>query len=106
VSAAHWINRAAGRRGRVFPDRYHAHVLKTPRETHRALRYVLSNWRKHGEDVNDRSAIDWYSTGFAFWGVPAPSGYEPLPISPPGSWLLRDGWQRAGAIGPYDAPRA
>jgi len=65
VSAAHWINRAAGRRGRVFPDRYHVHVLKTPRETRNGLQYVLCNWRKHGEDVHDRGAIDWFSTGFA-----------------------------------------
>jgi len=106
VSAAHWINRAAARRGRVFPDRYHAHVLKTPREARNALQYVLCNWRKHGEDKNNRFAVDWYSTGFAFaeWAQRAPSEYEPLATSEPASWLLRVGWRRAGTVSPRAKP--
>ncbi|HEY4244940.1 MAG TPA: transposase [Kofleriaceae bacterium] len=105
VSAAHWINRAAKRSGRVFPDRYHAHVIKTPREARSAIRYVLSNWRKHGEAAHCRWAIDPFSTGYAFWAEERPPrDYEPLPIAAPGCWLLRIGWQRAGAISPYDVP--
>jgi len=106
VSAAHWINRAAGRRGRVFPDRYHAHVLKTPREARNALRYVLCNWRKHGEDANACCSIDFYSTGYAFWNERPPNEYDPLPISQAESWLLREGWRRAGPIGPREVPGA
>ncbi|HEY4241675.1 MAG TPA: transposase [Kofleriaceae bacterium] len=105
VSAAHWINRAAQRTGRVFSDRYHARVIKTPREARNAIRYVLSNWRKHGEDAHLRWAIDPFSTGYAFWTEQRqPRDYEPLPTEEPGSWLLRTGWQRAGAISPYDVP--
>jgi len=106
VSAAHWINRAAGRRGRVFPDRYHVHVLKTPRETRNGLQYVLCNWRKHGEDVHDRGAVDWFSTGFAFaeWGERAPREYEPLATAVAESWLLREGWRRAGTVSPRAKP--
>ncbi|HEY4244364.1 MAG TPA: transposase [Kofleriaceae bacterium] len=104
VSAAHWINRAEKRSGRVFADRYHAHVLKTPSETRNAIRYVLSNWRKHGEDQHCTWAVDPFSSGYAFFDERAPSGYEPMATSPPRSWLLREGWQRAGAITPMERP--
>ncbi|HEY4244322.1 MAG TPA: transposase [Kofleriaceae bacterium] len=106
VSAAHWINRAAERSGRVFADRYHARVIKTPREARSAIRYVLSNWRKHGEDVQLRCAVDPFSTGYAFWNERVPIGYEPLPVSGAESWLLRAGWRKAGEISPYEAPRS
>jgi REP element-mobilizing transposase RayT len=42
-SLGHTINRRRGRRGRVFPDRYHAHELTSPTEVRRALVYVLTN---------------------------------------------------------------
>jgi REP element-mobilizing transposase RayT len=41
------VNRARGRKGRVFGDRYHARQLRTPLEVRRALLYVLRNDRKH-----------------------------------------------------------
>src|SRR3954463_9822436 len=41
------LNALSGRRGGVFADRYHAHALKTPRETKNAVRYVLANYRHH-----------------------------------------------------------
>src|SRR5690606_27799678 len=37
------------RRGTVFPDRYHAVIIKNPRQARGALSYVLNNWRRHGE---------------------------------------------------------
>src|SRR5204862_4207404 len=52
IRLARAINRAAGRSGKVFADRYHAHVLRTPTEAANALRYVLQNFRHHlREDV-------------------------------------------------------
>jgi REP element-mobilizing transposase RayT len=42
------INRCRGEKGKVFADRYHVHVLRTPREVRHALSYVLCNFRKHG----------------------------------------------------------
>ncbi|HEY4244270.1 MAG TPA: transposase [Kofleriaceae bacterium] len=104
VSAAHWINVAAQRKGRVFPQRYHARVIKTPREARNAIKYVLSNWRKHGEDRNHRFAIDPFSTGYTFWPETPPRDYESLPTAPPESWLLRTGWRRAGEISPHERP--
>src|SRR5256885_5499491 len=41
------LNRLQNRRGGVFVDRYHAHHLKTRRETAHALRYLQQNYRRH-----------------------------------------------------------
>jgi hypothetical protein len=53
VSCARRLNAAVGRKGTVFPDRYHATELTTPRRVRAALQYVMGNWRKHGEDRGD-----------------------------------------------------
>src|SRR6266850_1823997 len=42
----------AGRVGKVFADRFHAHVMKTLGEIVNAVRYVVENFRHHlREDV-------------------------------------------------------
>jgi len=51
------------RRGKVFADRYHDHILRSPREVRNALRYVLANARKHaaeGREVAVPQAIDTF----------------------------------------------
>jgi REP element-mobilizing transposase RayT len=48
VRIARALNRLWHRVGSVFSDRYHAHVLKTPREVRYALNYVLHNAARHG----------------------------------------------------------
>src|SRR5262249_4107035 len=57
ISAAKHLNAAISkgkpgprRRGAVFPDRYHAEIITSPRQARHALSYVLSNFRKHEED--------------------------------------------------------
>jgi REP element-mobilizing transposase RayT len=55
ISAARHINTALGdsvrrRRGKVFADRYHVEVIRSPTRARHAIAYVLGNWRKHGED--------------------------------------------------------
>src|SRR5689334_6601337 len=66
VSAAQHLNTARGRRGTVFPARYHAVQLTTPKQVRAALAYVLNNWRRHHEDregERQRAAnVDPYST--------------------------------------------
>ena len=47
IRAARAINRALGRSGKVFADRYHAHALKTPTEVANAIAYVLGNSQVH-----------------------------------------------------------
>jgi REP element-mobilizing transposase RayT len=80
------LNRLMGRlRGRVFADRYHSRILKTPTEVRNVLRYQLHNRAKH-TGVRSR-AIDSRTS----WGMADP------PTIAPGTWLLREGWRRARA---------
>src|SRR5262245_64008238 len=41
------VNRIFALRGPVLADRYHLHVLRTPREVRNAIAYVLLNARRH-----------------------------------------------------------
>ena len=47
IRFARGINKALDRSGKVFVDRYHAQQLRTPTQVRNAIRYVLSNARKH-----------------------------------------------------------
>jgi REP element-mobilizing transposase RayT len=50
IRVARAVNRRLGRTGKLFGDRFHARALKTPREAHWAIRYVLLNARKHARE--------------------------------------------------------
>ena len=86
VRMARALNRVMRRRGPVFADRYHAHLLSTPREARNACDYVLSNWRVHAERE----------------GRPVPRGADPYSSAAsdtagtrrPEFWLLRIGMWR------------
>ena len=119
IAAAKHINAAIGhgvqsRRGKVFADRYHVEVITTPTRAHRALGYVLCNWRHHGEDKEGLPStwlVDPFSTGILFpdwkelgdqpWMWAMRDTYDPLVVRRPQSWLLREGWKRGG--GPISA---
>lgn len=121
ISAAKLMNAALGwevrRRGKVFADRYHAEVIRTPRQARHALAYVLNNWRKHREDRGE-SARNWlvdpFSSGCSFtgwkqlehrdfmWKVPAT--YDPMIVWLPKTWLLQSGWRRYGLIDCREVP--
>src|SRR5258708_37346635 len=75
IRIAKRLNTVMQRRGRVFADRYHAHLLRTPTEVRNALRYVIDNHRKHYGSITD---CDPYS-----------SAAENAPISAAETWLLR-----------------
>ena len=47
VRLARRLNRVFERRGRLLSDRFHAHVLRTPREVRNAVRYVRTNHLHH-----------------------------------------------------------
>src|SRR5215831_17283061 len=116
ISAARHLNAAINkgkpgsrRRGAVFPDRYHAEIITSPRQARHALSYVLSNWRKHREDCNAPMSswrIDWFSTAVMFPGWAeygdeqflwrGPDTYDPLIVYQPKTWLLREGWKKGG----------
>ena len=79
-----------GRKGRVFDDRYHARVLRTPSEVRHAIHYVRDNARKHAAERGETYApgyVDPYSSA----GAGAPG----LALPPAQTWLLRTG-TRAG----------
>jgi hypothetical protein len=100
------------RRGRVFADRYHARILRTPTEVRHAINYVLNNWRHHDEHVGLESSswqVDYFSSGptFTRWREPIPplpSKYLPLQTHKPTSWLLSIGWTRTGTISMFSRP--
>jgi REP element-mobilizing transposase RayT len=116
ISAAKHINAAISasrpgprRRGTVFPDRYHAEIITSPRQARHALSYIVNNWRKHMEDQAlpmSRWTIDWFSSAVMFPGwaeygdAPflwrGPPTYDPLVVYQPRTWLLREGWKRGG----------
>lgn len=84
IRVARAINRATGRKGKVFADHYFARELRTPAEVRRAIRYVLDNHLHHGADR--RLQTD-------------PCASE-TPLSQPRTWLLSVGWlkSRAGPL--------
>jgi REP element-mobilizing transposase RayT len=115
ISAAKRLNRELRRkRGEVFPFRYHATEIKNPTQARNAIAYVLNNWRRHKNDARAPWRIDPYSSAEQFHGWETPHGVgprgEPLPCVRATSWLLTDGWTRAGPItldevpGPDPAP--
>ena len=50
------LNRLMRRRGKVFADRYHAVILRTPKQAANALHYVLHNRQHHAPG---RYSEDW-----------------------------------------------
>ncbi len=110
IACARRFNALRGRRGTLFSDRYHPVALESPGQVRNALGYVLTNWRRHGEDIGSSRRLDPYSSAavFADWN-PRPQsetapGRERLPVVMPSTWLLAVGWRRRGAISPFARP--
>jgi REP element-mobilizing transposase RayT len=123
ISAAKHINRAYSekmklsqrRRGAVFADRYHQEIIETPRQARHALSYVLNNWRKHREPLAQQCEVDPFSTGAHFTGWRERADevvsfgrdvYEPHVVYFPKTWLLSEGWRKAGTISYFEVPSA
>src|SRR5262245_6083126 len=105
IRIARLVNRLCGRRGAVWADRYHARLLRTPREVRNALLYVLRNFKKH---LPAARGIDPYSSGrwFAGWRTaPARDTAIPSPVARATTWLARVGWRKGGLIDLEDSPR-
>ncbi len=104
------VNRVFGRQGPVLAERFHLHVLRTPREVRRALAYVLLNARRHAPARGRAAAIDPASSGrwFEGWSRRAAGGERDVADRPavarPLTWLLRWGWRRHGLIDPDEHP--
>ena len=115
IRVAKRLNVIAERKGRVFSDRYHAHALRTPRETRRALAYVLLNARHHtSARARAENAVDPCSSGALFngWSRPPELGdsIDDVPGPPTKTartWLLTTGWRAKGElISPDEVPGA
>jgi REP element-mobilizing transposase RayT len=122
VSIARRINTLLGdgprrRRGRVFSDRYHLVVIRSPKQARHVLVYLMNNWRRHGEHregaarawLLDRfssacSFPDWQELDGRACGWQLPPGYVPLVMQPPRTWLLRHGWKLHGPISVHTVP--
>ena len=122
ISVARNVNTALGeqgrrRRARVFADRYHLTVITSPRQARHALRYVLSNWRRHREDQEGLARtwlVDPFSSGCLFpdWQElegqammwPIRTTYDPIMVYRPRTWLLRQGWKLHGSISARSMP--
>ena len=95
IRMAKGLNRMMGRTGRVFSDRYHAHILRTPTEVHRARSYVRDNHHKHSAERGQPlpgAWVDPYSSVSREHGIVLPA---------PHTWLLAKGTARA-RLGPHE----
>jgi len=112
IRIARALNKLWSRRGSVFADRYHDHILKSPREVRNALRYVFGNGRKHaaeGREVNVPQAIDTFTSAPWFAGFRehiTVKGIEAIvrPVTDARTWLLTEGWLRHGRISVHEVP--
>jgi hypothetical protein len=102
------VNRVAGRRGKLFAERYHLHVLETPREVRNTLLYVLRNGVRHR--ISPPGAFfDVYSSAVYFdgWSQGTTTRFfddGERPIVAPRAWLLTTGWKRHGLISFDESP--
>jgi REP element-mobilizing transposase RayT len=114
ISIARGVNRAVGRTGKLWADRFHARILRSPREVRLALCYVLQNTRRHAtteREIVDPDWIDPRSSGPWFHGWRTfPEAFAPphgqAPTAEPQTWLLSEGWRRHGLIRVDEVPRA
>jgi REP element-mobilizing transposase RayT len=113
IRVARALNKLWQRRGKVFADRNHDHVLRSPREVRNAVRYVLGNASKHaaerGAAGGATHAVDTYTSAPWFDGYREPvhwRGLEhvPRPTTDAHTWLLRIGWRRPGLLSVTEAP--
>lgn len=117
VRLAKAINRAAGRQGSVFAERYYARILRTPCEVRNARAYVMNNARRHTRECSEDAGAKWvdpFSSWAWFdgwrdlpkkWLQKARAGPEAEPsVAHARTWLLRVGWRRHGLVRVDEAP--
>jgi putative transposase len=82
IRLAKALNKAMGRKGTLFDDHYHSHLLKTPSEVACAIAYVRTNAERH----YGRAGQDYFSSEHLEW--------REL-LAPAATWLLDVGWKLA-----------
>jgi REP element-mobilizing transposase RayT len=112
IRIARALNKLWSRRGTVFADRYHDHILKSPREVRNALRYLFGNGKKHaaeGREIRVPQAIDTFTSAPWFDGFREPirvKGIEAIvrPVTDARTWMLTEGWLRHGRLSVHEVP--
>lgn len=106
------VNAHLRRRGPVMADRYHLHVIDSPREARAAYVYLFGNARKHAREAGILIPADWVdprSSGgwFDGWADAPPNALrnDPKPVATARTWLLRVGWRRHGLLSVREEPR-
>jgi REP element-mobilizing transposase RayT len=100
IRVAKRLNSLWQRAGKLFADRYHDRILRSPREVRNALAYVLNNAAKHGVPLA-RGLPDPCSSGRWFSGwrdALVHSARPPNPLAAARTWLLSAGWLRCGRV--------
>ncbi len=107
IRVARGLNKSWDRRGKVFADRYHDVILRSPRQVRRAIVYVLQNARKYARG-RTASALDAFASGYWFDGWrKRPRLDASLPDCPTAqarTWLLAKGWRRHGLVAITELP--
>ena len=103
------LNRTYGRHGPVLAGRFHARLLRTPREVRNAIAYVLLNARRHARRIWTGLRVDPASSGRWFNGwrrkpLTESATSDPVPVTRPRTWLLAIGWRRHGLVDPDEIP--
>ena len=107
VRIARGLNRLWKRKGQVFDDRYHDHVLRSPREVRNALAYVLNNARHHR--IRLRQVMDIFTSAGRFDGWKEKvrmigKDKDNIPVTTARSWLLCQGWRKHRLISVHEIP--
>ncbi len=98
IRLAKGLNAVMGRKGRVFADRYHEHVLRTPSEVKHAVHYVLHNASHHRQPLE--RAVDPFCslaatqacvTARSWLLCNATAGARPKPRAPTATFPKTDG---------------
>ncbi len=82
IRMAKRLNHVMQRHGPVFADRYHAHILRSPRETRAAVAYLLGNFAKHRAE-QERPVPFGFLDPFS-----SAAPHELTLVAPARTWLL------------------
>jgi REP element-mobilizing transposase RayT len=108
IRTARAVNRALGRQGPLWKDRYHQREIRTPREVRLAIIYVLQNWMKHIDGACGfdpcSSAAAWFDGWSGHPTIAKPADVL-APVAAPRTWLAAKGWRRHGLIALTEVPR-
>ena len=108
IRIARALNRLWRRKGKVFAERFHQRILKSPTQLRHALVYVLNNYFHHGQ--RPRQTLDRFASGAWFEGWKerfTVKGIDHVPrhLAKPRTWLMNDGWRKLGRLRLDEAPR-